>query len=443
MMDGGVLLNLGCGPVYKPGYVNVDRFDGSVADVIADIGQLPFKPNSIDEMEACQVLEHSDHVHCRYVLAEWFRVLRPQGTLILETPDLEKTSRRLVRGQYAKQKTALQWVYGIDSRGMHHKTGFTFGLLRRLLEESGFERVLRQKPRTHRYEHGIRAVCSKPVSCRDSQLFASFRSRLKVRLKTDDSCILIPLESWLERARAAYAECREDRNTCVDRVLSRTVLCHPSVSLAFVEECLASGLVAESDMTARVEILNWLGEIQFHQRLFSLWMKTRRNVDRLEDEARDFVARHESMMMDTLRDSAGYKARLEYLANLEPTSIEVFDFLLVSLEARKSFGLGVKCFHQGRFAQAFDCFLRSSRMDPGQLLAYWNMGRLGCILRTDEYDTIGNYEEALKLAGRSRTGRQVETELRSVREGRSHLVPREPVLEESLTVPRSAKTGRK
>ena len=88
MMDKKIKLNLGCGSVYKPSYINIDKFDNSVADKICDIGDLPFKSNSVELIEASQVIEHFDYVHCKYILSEWFRVLKPRGVMIMETPEL-------------------------------------------------------------------------------------------------------------------------------------------------------------------------------------------------------------------------------------------------------------------------------------------------------------------------------------------------------------------
>lgn len=423
-------LNLGCGSAYKPGYVNMDRYDSSVADTICDVGRLPVKPNSVNLIEASQVVEHFDYVHCKYLLSEWFTVLSPKGTLVLETPDLQKTSKKLVSSDFETQQTTLQWAYGIDSPGMQHKTGFTFTLLRSLLKEIGFEKVSREKPRTHGYEHGIRTVCRKPESCLEKQLFACFRRRLRGKLKADDSYILIPLESWLNKIFDIYTESKENKEICVNRIISKTVICHPCIPLAFLEECVAFGVVQESEMGAKIDLLNWLAEMQFHKKVFSLWMKSKKSVGRLEEESTNFVSRLESLMLDILSGCAEYKGSLEYITNLEPADIPVFDFHLVSLEARKSFNQGVRYFHRGESPEALDCFLKSSRMNPGYSLCYWNMARLGCILEMEEYEIIGNYEKALKLAKSRKGKRSLQTELKHMREGRSLLIPKEPVSED-------------
>jgi predicted SAM-dependent methyltransferase len=429
-MNREIKLNLGCGSGYKPGYVNIDRYDSSVADTICDVGRLPVKPNSVDLIEASQVVEHFDYVHCKYLLSEWFTVLRPKGTLILETPDLEKTSRKLISSDFETQQTTLQWAYGIDSQGMQHKTGFTFNLLRSLLKEIGFEKVSREKPITHKYEHGIRTVCRKPESCLEEELFACFRKRLRSKLEADDSYVLIPLEGWLRKMFATYAELKENKETCINQIISKTVMCHPCVPLAFLEESIAFGVVQESEMKAKIDLLTWLAEMQFHKKVFSLWMKSKKSIDRPKEESTSFIARLESLVLGILSDCAEFKGGFEYITSLEPADIEIFDFHLVSLEARKSFNQGVRYCHRGESPEALDCFWKSSRMNPGYSLCYWNMARLGCILEMEEYEIIGNYEKALKLAKSRKGKRSLETELKHMREGRSLLIPKEPVSED-------------
>jgi predicted SAM-dependent methyltransferase/tetratricopeptide (TPR) repeat protein len=430
MVDREIKLNLGCGAAYKPGYVNIDWYDSSVADTICDVGRLPVKPSSVDLIEASQVVEHFDYVHCKYLLSEWFSVLRPKGALILETPDLEKTSKKLISSDFETQQTTLQWAYGIDSQGMQHKTGFTFSLLRSLLKEIGFEGVSREKPRTHLYEHGIRTICRKPESCLEEQLFACFRKRLRGKLEVDDSYVLIPLEGWLRKMFATYAEFKENKEACINQIISKTAMCHPYVPLAFLEECMAFGLVQESEMGARIDLLKWLAEMQFHKKVFSLWMKSKKSIDRPKEESTSFTARLESSVLGILSGCAEYKGSLEYIVSLEPADIEIFDFHLVSLEARKSFNQGVRYFHRGESPEALDCFLKSSRMNPAYSLCYWNMARLGCILKLEEYEIIGNHEKALKLAKSRKGKRSLETELKYVQDGKSHLVPKEPVSED-------------
>jgi predicted SAM-dependent methyltransferase len=86
--EGAVRLNLGCGKRPLDGYVNVDLAD---ADVIHDLTQpLPFDAGVADEVRAIHVFEHFYRYECEAILADWVRVLKPGGVLVLELPCLDK-----------------------------------------------------------------------------------------------------------------------------------------------------------------------------------------------------------------------------------------------------------------------------------------------------------------------------------------------------------------
>jgi len=81
-----VKLNLGCGPDHFKGWVNVDSSPDEKPDVVADVIDLPFEDNSVDEIFASHILEHVDwRVPA---LEEWHRVLRPGGVIVVIVPDI-------------------------------------------------------------------------------------------------------------------------------------------------------------------------------------------------------------------------------------------------------------------------------------------------------------------------------------------------------------------
>lgn len=95
-------LNLGCGPKMLPGYVNVDLY-AAAPDVRADVRALPFADGEADEAILYHCIEHVDRTEGLIALSEIHRVLRPGGTLAVETPDRLKLIE-LVRGRGPKNK---------------------------------------------------------------------------------------------------------------------------------------------------------------------------------------------------------------------------------------------------------------------------------------------------------------------------------------------------
>lgn len=81
-------LNLGAGDSKIPGFTSVDLYDKE-ADVQADICELPYENESVDAIVAYQVIEHVPYNKSKQVFEEMYRVLKPGGTAIVETPDID------------------------------------------------------------------------------------------------------------------------------------------------------------------------------------------------------------------------------------------------------------------------------------------------------------------------------------------------------------------
>src|SRR6185369_5064882 len=97
-------------------------------------------------------------------LKEWLRVLKPGGKLILELPSMNKVFAYITRTVLAKEPLAFHMVWnplwgGIaDKPEMVHKWGFTFGMMKALLEKVGFTGVVEQEARYHFPERDMRIV---------------------------------------------------------------------------------------------------------------------------------------------------------------------------------------------------------------------------------------------------------------------------------------------
>ena len=82
-------LNLGCGhrPFSKENkWINVD-FKNALADVEADVRDLPFKDDEAELITAYHIIEHFTREQVQVLINEWNRVLKIGGMLDLEFPD--------------------------------------------------------------------------------------------------------------------------------------------------------------------------------------------------------------------------------------------------------------------------------------------------------------------------------------------------------------------
>lgn len=82
-----IKLNVGCGKLHKRGYVNVDM--KPPADVLCDIGKdrLPYDDNSVDIVEADNLMEHFDNDEFMHAMNEIFRVIKKGGMFWWKVPD--------------------------------------------------------------------------------------------------------------------------------------------------------------------------------------------------------------------------------------------------------------------------------------------------------------------------------------------------------------------
>jgi SAM-dependent methyltransferase len=133
-----VRLNIGCGFEHLEGWVNIDKNPGSAADRLMQAWDLDFPDNSVSEIRAVQLVEHLGFFRAAYFLSECWRVLRPGGSLLLETPDIERTFRIFLAGGRAEREAALGWVYGAETPGMGHVYCFPAELLKEMLAGAGF-----------------------------------------------------------------------------------------------------------------------------------------------------------------------------------------------------------------------------------------------------------------------------------------------------------------
>lgn len=88
-------LHLCCGGVYLEGFLNIDKFpyeegddsrSGCVADLMADVFDLPFESSSVNEIVMCHGLEHFYRFEGEKLLESFSELLNDTGVLYLEMP---------------------------------------------------------------------------------------------------------------------------------------------------------------------------------------------------------------------------------------------------------------------------------------------------------------------------------------------------------------------
>ncbi len=158
------LLHAGCGPrgtkvprefaAYKEIRLDVDPT--VEPDFIGSIVAMPMiLSEQYDAIFCAHCLEHLYAHEVPMALAEFYRILVPDGTVDIRVPDLQGIGGRIGLGEIdqpiyqssAGPVTPLDMLYGLRSAvanghyAMAHTTGFTAGLLKRKLQAAGFQDV--------------------------------------------------------------------------------------------------------------------------------------------------------------------------------------------------------------------------------------------------------------------------------------------------------------
>ncbi len=162
-----LVLHVGCGPrdhyalhesFRTPDWheVRLDVDPGVKPDVVATITDMsPVASDSVDAVFSHHNIEHIFAHEVPVALAEFLRVLRPGGEVLIATPDLQSVARVIANGRLeetlyraeAGEITPLDIVYGLrsDIRGgreyMAHRTGYTARTLGLRLHQAGFAHV--------------------------------------------------------------------------------------------------------------------------------------------------------------------------------------------------------------------------------------------------------------------------------------------------------------
>ena len=140
-----IKLHLGCGSRYIPDFVHIDLADYPHIDYKSDVSDLSmFEDNSADLIYACHVLEHFKRDETEKILTEWYRVLKPGGSLRIAVPDFEAIVT--VYEKYSDMGLIMGLLYGgQDYEHNFHHVAFDFKYLEKLLTKVGFKNI-------HRYD---------------------------------------------------------------------------------------------------------------------------------------------------------------------------------------------------------------------------------------------------------------------------------------------------
>jgi SAM-dependent methyltransferase len=138
-------LNIGCGSVRIPGYINIDSEKSCKPDLILDVTKkiLPYESDSVDEILFFHAIEHIKKHEHRKVLLNMARVLKIGGSLYISYPNFWECAKRWHSNTGGQRKFWEATLYGRQLYpGDYHVCAIDPDELTALLYECGFKNVV-------------------------------------------------------------------------------------------------------------------------------------------------------------------------------------------------------------------------------------------------------------------------------------------------------------
>lgn len=397
-------LNIGCGSVYKKGYLNLDAYDNSVADELMHSHYLILEDEIADVVECSHLLEHLGIAQAIYSLSEFYRVLKPGGSLLIATPDIEAAFKQFLESGEQKRKYLMNWIYGLDQPGMNHRYAFPPDLLNRLLEDSGFENIRIAQFGQKSIHPEIRVKAQKPEDAPEKHIIAQFRRELVHGNVVDleDQVMALGLEEGIELIVSSLKRILYDeKSELLIALLAEVCVCSPAAAYALIDTLRASDSIPRISLDPIGEVVLKLEELELPQILMYMiekypgeGMSTQEVFEVVRNLGIKIVLKSFSPERSKTTLQSLEKTRSEIRM---PVAINLFSSDIPDFLARKLITTGIHQFANDLLVECTLSFSRAVCFDRDSLLAQWNLAR--ALYLTDELFFVEAYDRCRKLAG--------------------------------------------
>lgn len=146
-----VRLNLGCGSYHLKGFINVDQFANVQPDLVANALDLPYDPETVDEIYCGHMLEHLTLKDGIKALKYWHGLLKPGGAIRVTVPDFDYLAAEHLKHPTTESIVELNDLYIFSYvQESPHKYCYNEALLKEALKDAGFKN-LERLPVDHEY----------------------------------------------------------------------------------------------------------------------------------------------------------------------------------------------------------------------------------------------------------------------------------------------------
>ncbi len=409
-------INIGCGHSYKKGFINVDAFDRSVADMVMSAHHLEFEDNVADFVECSHVLEHLGAVRSIYAIAEFYRVLKPGGTLRIATPDIETAFESFKERNSDDRKYLMNWIYGLDTEGMSHKYGYPEELLRDLLSEAGFVSIQTKQRWINSNQPELLASCKKPLRIDGFHLVSKYRHKLIEDhvIRIDNQVIGLDQDRIVQRTSQAIVE-TSPNELLPSRVIIDACLESPDICLVFVRFLVQCGYVIPSALLEAAELAKSLALPEVLAVILEQLPDVPESQDELLLDTLE-MGRKSIMKMAKPKQRDSVVAALERTRNQisEPLGLALFSEEAIEQASLRVLSTGIQAFAKDDLNNALSLLKRSIHLNRLNLLARWNLARVSYLLN-GEAEAVSVYDACFRSVD-FQFGRMGDDLRRSLRE---------------------------
>lgn len=435
-------LNIGCGKKYNPAYFNIDLYDDLVADKKMSALDLKFAENSCQEVKAIHLIEHLGFYQSIYSLSEFFRVLEPNGKLILETPDLERAFRIYLNSNYEQRKDVLRWIYGLPHQGYQHKFCFPSQLLIEILEKIGFGKIIQTNFYNEESIPTVRIVCRKPANdkmLKIFQIFTYIRKRLLSLqiINFQDLFLTKEQEDLLNNLLIAMLKSVKEQGKEKNfEFIKNSLIFSPQIVKVFLCEMKNYDSFSRFDVDYVIEIAELLDKYNFTSILCEALMK----APLIPGSQKIIFSSIESLGLSIINkfllakeENKILKEELVKLSkNLKYQQIDFFSPNTLKRFSLDFFYQGIKRFYNQDYLQALNLLLKSIKIYRDDFLYYWNVAKVYSKLSLKTKARF-YYKKTLKLLNitnlenKIQIKKDIKLELNSVRKSNLKLIELEPI----------------
>lgn len=150
--------NIGCGPIYMDGWVNIDISSTHKTDICCDILQSHFDNDFFDVILCVHCFEHLDFpVDAVEGLNRFYKWLKPGGIIRMAVPDLELAVKAYVttgdlkflyaedfKAYYYKDCKADRLNFFV--KAWEHQCCYDYELLSSMFTDAGFKNIQKKQP---------------------------------------------------------------------------------------------------------------------------------------------------------------------------------------------------------------------------------------------------------------------------------------------------------